>query len=314
MSETARMSKAARISKTAIVESISSLGSSIVAPFRGRNLLASMRALVPAGSGRAVDETHYLLVPTVDGGHSVFVKRVLPEARAATTTVRIFHVSHPEADRHLLEQQLLEQHLLPTPPLPESESESPLADALDKLADDVDDQTRKVTGGLLVIGGTVAVLVNPLAGAAIAAKALVPALGIKAASSAADYLSGQLRDLKRRSRRKERRKAAEKTLERLKPRIFHNPLLAALSVSASDAPDLVAIREGAGWPEETYPMVTVEAIREVYSSSPRESISPALRRAIDALAATGEAQPSKGWREMLEAAAEAGKIVQRRDR
>ena len=59
----------------------------------------------------------------------------------------------------------------------EQSEKGPVGDRLQDLADQIDKLDDRMFGGVLLIGGLVA-LINPVAGAAVAVKALVPSIGM----------------------------------------------------------------------------------------------------------------------------------------
>lgn len=126
-----------------------------------------------------VDERHYFLVPNSNEkeAYSLFVMRCLPDGVPPVNKLpkrRLLHLP----SQHALPQ--LEAIVLEA----ESDSirETPrepgyLASNINDLLDEIDKVDEKAFQGLLLVGGLVA-LVNPLAGAAVAAKAALPAIAM----------------------------------------------------------------------------------------------------------------------------------------
>lgn len=127
------------------------------------------------------DERHYFLVPDnrSEDGYSLVVTRCLPEGVPPINELpkqRLLHLPSAEAEamlRSLLIRQAQAEELNKP-----SQGKS-LGDRAKELADYIDALDDRVFGGVLLIGGLVAIF-NPLAGAAIAAKSLIPSLGMLA--------------------------------------------------------------------------------------------------------------------------------------
>jgi hypothetical protein len=193
--------------------------------FRGIPLISSITALSPPQLER--DEKHYLLIPCPNHSHgyTMFTKRVIPEGYGATNALpktRIFHLPD-QSGKEILEREFIAHALKNT----EISDNSEFADRLDRLADEIDRETAKISGGLLLIGGVVA-LINPLIGVGIAAKALFPSVGSLASKAGFNFVSDKLRKNKQSSEQILIAKEAEKDLKRLKPEIYHNPILQSI--------------------------------------------------------------------------------------
>jgi len=126
-----------------------------------------------------VDEKHYFLIPfrASEMDCTLYSMRCLPTGVPPVNDLpkrRIFHLPSEHAGQAV--EQLLKQQArdsLETAPA----DEKAVGSRLIGLADQVDRLDDKVFNGVLLIGGLVA-LINPLVGAGIAAKALLPSLGI----------------------------------------------------------------------------------------------------------------------------------------
>lgn len=130
-------------------------------------------------SGRKHDEKHYFLLPyrLSDIGYTFYSMRVLPDDVPPINNLpkkRIFHFPNEHGEalvEDVLLKQIQEQYQDVTRPSGET-----FGDRLIGIANEIDKVDGKITNGMLLIGGLVAFL-NPLAGAGIAAKALIPGLG-----------------------------------------------------------------------------------------------------------------------------------------
>lgn len=178
------------------------------------------------------DETHYYLVPyrLSECGYALYTERVLPHGTGPENDLvkaRVFHLpakgtlSVMEA---LLSAQLKDKHRQ------QINDDTPLANRLDLIAEEIDKQSNIVTGGLILIGGAVA-LANPLLGVGIAAKALLPTLGSKLSKHGINHVTDWLRDKKMKSSDIEAAAQAAKEIKRLKPEISMNETLALLEES-----------------------------------------------------------------------------------
>jgi len=126
-----------------------------------------------------VDEKHYFLIPDrrSDVGYSLYVMRCLPDGVPPINDLpkrRLIHLPNAHAMPTL-------EHILLADAREAVESESLsihlLGDRLNEIADQIDRLDGKVFNGVLLIGGLVA-LINPLVGAAVATKALIPSIGL----------------------------------------------------------------------------------------------------------------------------------------
>ncbi|WP_020407893.1 hypothetical protein [Hahella ganghwensis] len=121
------------------------------------------------------DEMHYFVVPykLSAAGFSLHTTRCLPTDALEVNDLpkrRVFHLPNEHYET------ALKSYLIETA---RELSETQTADtphSLEELADSIDNLDRKLTYGMLLVGGLTA-LVNPLAGAGIAAKAMLPGIG-----------------------------------------------------------------------------------------------------------------------------------------
>jgi len=121
------------------------------------------------------DEKHYFVIPykLSEAGFTLHTMRCLPDSIPGINDLpkrRVFHLpnEHYEAS--------LKQHLIEAAKETSTERTANNKSSLENLADDIDSLDRKLTYGMLLIGG-IAAFVNPLVGAGIAAKALLPGVG-----------------------------------------------------------------------------------------------------------------------------------------
>lgn len=120
------------------------------------------------------DEKHYFVIPfkLSESGFSLHSMRCLPESALEINDLpkrRIFHFPNQHYESALREYMLqtAREMAVQTNNKPSS---------LERLADDIDALDKKLTYGMLFVGG-VAAIFNPLVGAGIAAKALLPGIG-----------------------------------------------------------------------------------------------------------------------------------------
>jgi hypothetical protein len=223
-----------------------------------------------AEEGMGADETHYFLIPfrASPRGYAIGTQRVLPEGAGPENDLpkrRVFHLPKHTAieilERFLAEDLALEHAGL-------ANSNSDLADRLDAVANEIDKKSNYVTGGLLLIGGAVAIA-NPLIGVGIAAKALLPGVGAVLSREGLKKVGSFLRRKRAGDVGKEAEKRAEREVERLKPEVHENELLSRLeeALSTSDPSFDPAMQD---WPspENSAAMrvqsITAEALLNCY--------------------------------------------------
>ncbi len=229
----------------------------------------SMSALESEDSER--DETLYFLVPLArdEVDYVLYVKRVIPSGYSANNSLpkaRIFHLPDASAQERM-ERLLIEQARASQ--LAQLDPNVDFADRLEALAQAIDEETLRVSGGLLLVGGAVA-LVNPVVGVSIAAQSLFPSLGSKASKAGASFISDKLRTWSRQRTHAQAEKAATKEVRQLKPELFTNPVLGTLDrMLTNPDPDYDPFLEEASLDEE-FPnrhsfAATLEAVGEVYA-------------------------------------------------
>ncbi len=117
------------------------------------------------------DEKHYFVIPyrLSETGFTLHTMRCLPVSVPEINDLpkrRIFHFPNLHYEASLREYMISCEVEL-------SQEKTKKKHTLESLADDIDVLDKKLTYGLLLVGG-VAAFVNPLVGAGIAAKALLP--------------------------------------------------------------------------------------------------------------------------------------------
>lgn len=236
--------------------------------FEGTQIFGSLMA--SSTEDTIYDETHYLLVPLLgkDAEHAIYTKRILPPDTGSVNSLpkaRIFHVSD-ESGRDLLEQELVAK--LVRDRNGDAVGPSEFADTLDHLADQIDNETSKLSGGLLLIGTAVAI-VNPVVGIGIAAKGLLPSISAKASKAGADYVGNRLRVWNKSSMLSNLKKKASKKVRKLKPQIYSNPIIRSLdAITSNPETDFDPSFDHRNWVDQfestRHYAVTLEALREIY--------------------------------------------------
>ena len=120
------------------------------------------------------DEKHYFVIPFKESrvGFSLHTMRYLPVSVPEINDLpkrRVFHFPTPHYEG------CLREHLLSSARELATEQSDGRLNTLEKLADDIDGLDNKLTYGMLLVGG-LAVIVNPVVGVGIAAKALLPSV------------------------------------------------------------------------------------------------------------------------------------------
>ncbi|GAA5496987.1 hypothetical protein Rhal01_03175 [Rubritalea halochordaticola] len=255
--------------------------------FHGIRVFGAMSALTSAEVER--DETHYLLVPVSgeEGGYAIYTKRILPPDVGVNNSLpklRVFHIPDENA-RETMEHKLVADMVEET--LGQADLQSDLADTLDKFADEIDKQTERVSGGLILIGGVVA-LANPLLGIGIAVKGLMPSIGAKASKAGTGFVTGKIRGWKKSTAEAKAQKEAAKEVKKLKPEVYTNPLLRALDALLTNPDESYDPHwDQRLWPDSYeyayYYEMTLEAIREVYAQQDLPTEKPAAREWVGRL-------------------------------
>ncbi len=140
-------------------------------PFFGKNAVSN------SYDHEQYDERHYFLIPDPDDPEkfSFCITRCLPKGVPPINDLEKRRLLHLPSEHGLpmLRTLLLQEaeHSIRE----EAEEPGAILKSLNDLLDEVDKHDEKAFAGLLLIGGLVA-LANPLAGAAVAANAAVPAI------------------------------------------------------------------------------------------------------------------------------------------
>ena len=257
---------------SALASSITQSGlKSVNEAFRGVKLFSSLSS--SADEYVEYDETHYLLIPLIgsERQYAIYTKHLLPPDTGTVNSLpkqRIFHL--PDANgKELLEQELLNKLL--TERGDSETGSSDLADSLEKIADQIDSESEKITGGLLLIGGAVAI-VNPIMGVGIAAKALLPSISTKATKAGAEFIGNKLRSWNKSSAISKLKKDASQEIKKLKPKIYTNQIIRSLEAIVSNPnTEFDPFTDQRTWPDQFQPShyysMTQEAIKEIYSDS-----------------------------------------------
>lgn len=178
---------------------------------------------------RSVDEKHYFLMPDrrSEIGYSLYVMRCLPEGIPPINDLpkhRLIHLASEQARPTL-------EHILLADARETAEGTTPSALSvgarLNDIADQIDQIDNKAFNGVLLIGGLVA-LINPLAGAAIAVKALLPSLGMLLSKHGLKYVGDTANALEMSQRIKAAEKDVLKQFRGAGTEELVNPLLAQL--------------------------------------------------------------------------------------
>ncbi len=223
-----------------------------------------------AEEGLGADETHYFLVPfrAADRGYAIGTQRVLPEGIGPENdlpTRRVFHLPrHTEIEtlERFLADDLADGHTAV------ADSGSDLAGRLDAVADEIDQKSNIVTGGLLLIGGAVAVA-NPVVGAGIAAKALLPGVGAVLSREGLKRAGAFVRKKHAEDVEERAGRLAELEVKRMKPEVHENALLSLLeeALSTSDPdfdPMLHDVSVGGDVEDIRVLSITAESILNTY--------------------------------------------------
>ena len=120
------------------------------------------------------DEKHYFVIPnhTCDIGFSLHTMRSLPSGSPEINDLpkrRVFHFPNEHYEG------ALRLHMVETARSMAIDTNSNTQSTLEKLADDIDAMDSKLTYGMLAVGALAAIF-NPLIGAGIALKAVLPSI------------------------------------------------------------------------------------------------------------------------------------------
>lgn len=127
-----------------------------------------------APSSVQYDEKHYFVIPLhiADAGFSLHTIRALPPGVPEVNTLPKRRVFHFPTQYY---EGTLRQFMVSAAQDMAVEQHQGSKSTLEKLADDIDALDSKLTYGMIVVGG-IAAIFNPLLGAGIAAKAVLPSV------------------------------------------------------------------------------------------------------------------------------------------
>lgn len=242
------------------------------------------------------DETHYFLIPTpfVEGGYALYSARRLPPGVATANDLprlRVFHLPGEGSERQLVDLFIADKSADVTLDAAAIDEDTPLADRLQMIANEIDRHERTVTGGILLIGGAVAVA-NPLLGVGIAAKAIFPSVGALLSREGLKLASDKVRSWTRKREEQQAEKQHKAEVEAIRKEFDKTPVTSlvnpflrdlekALRTEASEwNPNLQAElgkTDVEGWNREQLLDLTVQAITETYGDADGESIAPQFR-------------------------------------
>lgn len=183
---------------------------------------------------RKVDEKHYFLIPDPRNleGFSLYTMRCLPDGVPPINDLpkqRFFHL--PNADALPTIESLLLDDARQNVQAKSADGLT-LGSRLNGLADQIDKLDNKLFNGVLLVGGLVA-LVNPMAGAAIALKALMPSMGLLLSKFGLKYAGETLTTRDVASRVKAAEKDVLKQFQGVGTKSLVNPLLGQLEKAFS---------------------------------------------------------------------------------
>ncbi len=220
-------------------------------------------------SDQAFDERHYFLVPDMRNpdGYSIVVTRLLPEGIPPINALpkrRLLHLPNLESElmlRELLVNQAKREELSKTP------EGKTLATRAREMADAIDALDDRVFGGVLLIGGLVAIF-NPVAGAAIAAKSLLPSLAMFASKYGLLVAEEKLTESDMQRRVKEAEKEVAKEFHESGTEVIANELLNILQKALNTEED------------EYDPMLAFDALRQVDKDDEAQRLQTLAARTI----------------------------------
>lgn len=143
-----------------------------------KDVVSGLPVFVSLERGESVstkyDEKHYFVIPyhLSESGFMLHTMRSLPQDALEVNDLpkrRVFHFPNEHYEG------TLRKYMLNAARNMAYESTSQNVSTLERLADDIDSLDSKLTYGMLFVGG-VAAIFNPLIGAGIAAKALLPSI------------------------------------------------------------------------------------------------------------------------------------------
>ena len=265
--------------------------------FRGHlgkiQLLSASNVVVGAGDEDR-DEQHYFLVPNrgEECGYCLYSMRVLPDGIGPENDLpkaRVFQIPSEGAEGRLVELLLGE---LEAEALKKVDLASPLADRLEVVAEEIDRQSNLLSGGLILVGGVVAIA-NPLLGVGIAAKALIPGLGSKLSVHGMKHVSDWFRGRRESSVKEDAKKDARKAVSKVKPELRVNAVLGLLerALSSEDCdPGTESLHLLDDLSQVGDYRLGVEAVTTIYQKEDLEQLRPEIRDWLKSLDVKGDLQ------------------------
>ncbi len=265
-----------------------------VAFFRGHlgkiQLFSASNAVVGAGHEDR-DEQHYFLVPNraLECGYALYSIRVLPDGVGPENNLpkaRVFQIPSEGSENRLAELLIGE---LEAESLKGVDLASPLADRLEVVAEEIDRQSNLLSGGLILVGGVIAIA-NPLLGIGIAAKALIPGLGSKLSVHGMKHVSDWFRGRRESSVKEDAKKDARKAVSKVKPELRVNAVLGLLerALSSEDCdPGLESLRLLDEHSQAGDYRLGVEAVTAVYQKDDLKRLRPEVRDWLKSLNVEG---------------------------
>lgn len=191
----------------------------------GSLLLFGSTASAPAD--QKYDERHYFLIPDRRSpeAYSLAILRSLPDGVPPINDLpkrRIFHLPN-EHSQAMLRDLLIKQ--TQSAELAKPNAHKSMADRTREIADYIDALDDRIFGGFLLIGGLVA-LFNPVAGVAIAAKSLLPSLGLFATKYGLQFAGESLTQAELERKAKQAEKDVLQQFKGSNTITFTSPLLA----------------------------------------------------------------------------------------
>ena len=174
------------------------------------------------------DEKHYFLIPSPKSkrGFVVYVIRALPDTVPPINDLPKQRWVHLPSDHAL---PMLRDVLIAQSKAKHTQNDGKDPSGIDKIIDEIDKAESELFGGLLAIGGLVA-FVNPVAGAAIAAKALIPSVGMMLSKHGLKFASETVSQIELSRKLKAAKKDVEKQFKSGAVNKVINPLLAQLTL------------------------------------------------------------------------------------
>jgi len=198
---------------------------------KGFRLLSSIETTAPSESVQ-FDDKHYFLVPysLEDCGFIIHSLRALPDGIPPVNDLqkrRIFHLPTLEHQKLLL-NLVTDQ----TEEIVRSSDQSRTGDSLFSIADAIDKYDNKITNGLILVGGIVAIA-NPVTGVAIAAHALIPGVGAFLTKAGLKWTGEKLNRVELEQKIEKAKTKVLSQFSEAKTFCISNPLLRELEVALS---------------------------------------------------------------------------------